>query len=353
MTVYVIVSPPGLELGKNIRDALKKLPNHLRRSKLLQESGEDGGNNKENKSDRCSYASMGELLKNYVSENWDKDVTITSEQFPELLTTCAIVPLFKRPQVQGVLFNGPLPLDIGEEEQMYYNYVIWGDDGDNSSTESTKFVDYKVVMRSCSCHKGLDSIREKFCVQLCNVSVDAELNAVSRLTSMLEYAPRRPGWDIYFMQMAVLVSSRSNCLKRCVGSVIVRDRRIVSTGYNGTPFGVKNCIDGGCTRCSNTAVKAGEALDICTCMHAEANALMEAGRNRTVGGTLYVTLHPCLNCCKLICQAGIEQVFYLEEYQAALEDRGLKLLNEVGISCLRLEDPLETFVKEAGSLIVS
>ena len=98
----------------------------------------------------------------------------------------------------------------------------------------------------------------------------------------------RPSWDLYFMKLAHLVSQRTNCMKRAVGCVIVKDSRLVASGYNGTPFGMKNCNEGACQRC-NSMASAGTQLDTCFCIHAEENAIIEGGRAKTDGGTAYVT----------------------------------------------------------------
>lgn len=99
------------------------------------------------------------------------------------------------------------------------------------------------------------------------------------------------------MRLATVVSTRSNCMKKAVGAVIVNDFRIVSTGYNGTPFGVKNCMDGGCPRC-NDYFPPGVGYDQDLCIHAEENAVIEAGRTKIKGSTAYTTLFPCLMCAK-------------------------------------------------------
>lgn len=108
----------------------------------------------------------------------------------------------------------------------------------------------------------------------------------------------RPPWDNYFMLLASLASLRSNCMKRRVGAVLVREKRVVSTGYNGTPRGVRNCGEGGCTRCNSggdgfgggqegvTLRGMGEGMEECLCLHAEENALLEAGRERVSGGSI-------------------------------------------------------------------
>mmetsp|Transcript_4446 Transcript_4446/g.6575 ORF Transcript_4446/g.6575 Transcript_4446/m.6575 type:complete len:138 (+) Transcript_4446:615-1028(+) len=115
------------------------------------------------------------------------------------------------------------------------------------------------------------------------------------------------------MRIAHVASTRTNCMKRAVGAVIVRDCRIVSTGYNGTPFKLKNCNEGGCPRCNSNAA-SGVGLDECLCIHAEENAVIEGGRQNTNGGTCYVTTFPCLMCAKNLVQAGIKRIVYDREY---------------------------------------
>jgi dCMP deaminase len=146
----------------------------------------------------------------------------------------------------------------------------------------------------------------------------------------------RPSWDEYFMKIAEDASTRSNCLRRKVGALIVKQRNIISTGYNGTPMGVKNCFEGGCPRCISD-VERGQGYDTCICVHAEANAILLAARhgNATDGGVLYTTIRPCFSCLKEAVQAGIKEIVYeakdayeglLEEaYQALVRDSELAL----------------------------
>lgn len=94
----------------------------------------------------------------------------------------------------------------------------------------------------------------------------------------------RPSWDTYFMHLSDLAARRSNCMKRRVGCILVKDSRVVATGYNGTPRGLRNCNEGGCDRCNSNA-RCGTGLDRCLCMHAEENALLEAGRSRVDFGS--------------------------------------------------------------------
>jgi len=153
-----------------------------------------------------------------------------------------------------------------------------------------------------------------------------------------EKIARRPAWDAYFMNIAHVASSRANCLSRQVGAVIVKDKQIISTGYNGTPKGVKNCGEGGCPRCWGSA-PSGTRLDECLCVHAEENAIVQAACNGIgiQGATLYTTFCPCLYCAKSIINAGIKRVVYRECY--AMDEATERLLAGVGIelTCLAVK----------------
>ena len=140
----------------------------------------------------------------------------------------------------------------------------------------------------------------------------------------------RPSWDEYFMDIARVVSKRSNCSRRSVGAVIMKDNHILSAGYNGTPKGVRNCIDGGCPRCSGK-VESGTHLDECRCSHAEQNAICQAARYGVSidGATIYVTISPCLTCAKLIINAGIREVVYGGDY--AFQDVVKAMFKEAGV----------------------
>jgi dCMP deaminase len=148
----------------------------------------------------------------------------------------------------------------------------------------------------------------------------------------------RPSWDEYFMSIARVVASRSNCVKRKVAAVITKDRRIISTGYNGTPRGVRNCNEGGCPRC-NAFAEGGTRLDECLCSHAEENTITQAAYHGVIvrGGTIYTTFSPCLTCTKMIINAGIEEVVYSAEYP--LGDTALELLREAGVKLRNVELP--------------
>jgi len=150
--------------------------------------------------------------------------------------------------------------------------------------------------------------------------------------------PERPGWDEYYMRIAEAVSSRSNCLRRRVGALIVVENAIIAAGYNGTPIGVRNCCDGGCPRCASDA-PPGAGYDTCVCVHAEQNAIVLAARhgNATNGGALYATLRPCFGCAKEAIQAGIRELVFDQPYQydAELEEAYRRLIGESGIRLRR------------------
>ena len=141
---------------------------------------------------------------------------------------------------------------------------------------------------------------------------------------------KRPSWDEYFMNIAHVTSSRSNCKRRHVGAVIVKNNRIVSTGYNGTPRGITNCFEGGCPRCNSNAA-TGERLDECYCCHAEENAIVQAAYHGVSvrDSTMYTTSSPCLLCTKMIINAGIKEVVYHKTYK--FEETVKKLFAQTGI----------------------
>ena len=155
------------------------------------------------------------------------------------------------------------------------------------------------------------------------------------LLQLLREVPR-PGWDQYFMNIAKVAASRSNCLKRKVAAIIVRDKRIISTGYNGTPRGTRNCNEGGCPRC-NSLASSGTSLDQCLCSHGEENAIVQAAYHGAglSNSTLYSTFAPCLLCAKMIINSGISDVVYNQDYP--LNDSAFKLFEEAGVKVRKLE----------------
>lgn len=147
----------------------------------------------------------------------------------------------------------------------------------------------------------------------------------------------RPPWDEYFMNIAHAAATRGNCIKRKVGAILVVDRRIISTGYNGTPRGTRNCNEGGCPRCSGAA-PTGARLDECLCSHAEENALTQAAYHGVAvrGATIYTTLCPCLMCSKMIINSGVAEVVHDSAY--AMDEAAAALLAQAGVKIRRLRE---------------
>ncbi len=141
----------------------------------------------------------------------------------------------------------------------------------------------------------------------------------------------RPSWDEYFMKLAHEVATRTTCVRRAVGAVIVKDRRILATGYNGVPTGLRHCAEVGCLR-QQLGIPSGQRQEICRGLHAEQNAIIQAARYGTniMGASIYVTTQPCVTCAKMIINAGIEEIVYQNPYpdelsMSMLEEAGIKL----------------------------
>jgi len=128
-------------------------------------------------------------------------------------------------------------------------------------------------------------------------------------------AGNRPSWDEYFLSIAELVSSRSTCLRRKVGAVIVRDKRILSTGYNGAPSGIEHCATAGCIR-EKLKIPSGERHELCRGLHGEQNAFLQAALHGTSlkDSILYSTTQPCIICAKMIINAGIREIVIRGDY---------------------------------------
>lgn len=147
----------------------------------------------------------------------------------------------------------------------------------------------------------------------------------------------RPSWDEYFSTIAVLTSKRSNCVRRHVGCIIVKNKRILSLGYNGTPRGTANCFEGGCIRCNSPDSTAGSHLDLCMCLHAEENAMLFVSQRDLEGADMYITLMPCISCTKKIIQCGISRVVYKQSYAPELDTVTLHILQRSGVRVEKIE----------------
>ena len=146
----------------------------------------------------------------------------------------------------------------------------------------------------------------------------------------------RPSWDEYFMQIVDLVKTRSTCLRRQVGALIVKDKRILASGYNGAPAGVSHCAEVGCLR-QQLNVPSGERHELCRAIHAEQNAIVQAAYSGTSvnGSTMYVSLQPCSLCAKLMINAGIKKLVFRGNYP---DELALSMLNEAGVELVNFDE---------------
>ena len=147
---------------------------------------------------------------------------------------------------------------------------------------------------------------------------------------------QRPSWDTYFMNITTLVAQRSTCTRRAVGAIIVKDKRILSTGYNGAPSGIRHCLEVGCLR-ESLQVPSGERHELCRGIHAEQNAIIQAAYHGVSvnNAVLYCTNQPCAICAKMIINAGIKKIFYQSGYSDALAQ---EMLSEAGIDLIKHDD---------------
>ena len=147
----------------------------------------------------------------------------------------------------------------------------------------------------------------------------------------------RPSWPEYFMAITKMVAKRTTCLRRGVGAVLVKDKRILATGYNGAPAGLRHCEEVGCLR-ENESIPSGTRHELCRGLHAEQNVILQAAYHGIPisGATIYCTNKPCVICSKMIINAGIKKIYYDEGYNDPLADQ---MLEEAGLEIVRLKSP--------------
>ncbi len=147
--------------------------------------------------------------------------------------------------------------------------------------------------------------------------------------------PVRPDWDVYFMTIAREVATRSTCLRRQVGAVLVKDKRILATGYNGAPRGMRHCAEVGCLR-EKLHVPSGERHEICRALHAEMNALLQAAMHgvAVADAVIYTTTHPCVLCAKMLINTGVRRIYIAEGYP---DDLAREMLSEAGVELITIE----------------
>jgi dCMP deaminase len=159
---------------------------------------------------------------------------------------------------------------------------------------------------------------------------------------MMNAMDDRPSWEKYFMDITCLVAKRSTCTRRAVGAIIVKDRRVLATGYNGAPSHVRHCVEVGCLR-EQLDVPSGERHELCRGIHAEQNAIIQAAYHGASikGGTLYCTNLPCSICAKMIINAGIRRIIYQNGYADTISQ---EMLAEAKVELIHL-DSEETEVR--------
>ncbi|KAK9237276.1 cytidine deaminase-like protein [Lipomyces kononenkoae] len=275
------------------------------------------------------FDSVADLL-DFVTKRWREKFVTTNIHTVETVEVLSPRPFFLLIAVQS-------PTMV-----RYHRYRIkrklLGDEPMSLEAFTAKS-DYDLYRSS----NALAPLMYKSRLQILNATQSIELLYVKLSNlNLCDESRLRPSWDAYFMELANLAARRSNCMKRRVGCVLVRENRVIATGYNGTPRGVKNCNEGGCTRCNSGGLD-GSNLGTCLCLHAEENALMEAGRERIADeSVLYCNTCPCLTCSIKIVQMGLKEVVYSRSY--SMDDKSFSVLREGGITLRQYSPPEEGVV---------
>ncbi|KAK5684358.1 Deoxycytidine monophosphate (dCMP) deaminase [Elasticomyces elasticus] len=279
---------------------------------------------------RPPFASVNDLVE-FTTANWQKNFCTTS-----IHSEAVVEALCHRPFFVLIHVDGPIS-------------IRWQRFKDRCTQASmTPPTLEQFVLRNdehlYNAANGLASLASRAQVKLLNSTTSLSmLHAALDALNLTDPSRMRPTWDHYFMTLASLAARRSNCMRRQVGCVLVRSNRVISTGYNGTPRNVKNCNDGGCPRCNDGGGRSGVGLSTCLCLHAEENALLEAGRERVGGGAvLYCNTCPCLTCSIKIVQVGITEVVFNQSYY--MDAEAAKIFNEAGVKLRQFSPPKEGLV---------
>lgn len=274
--------------------------------------------------DQQIFPSFDALL-NHVTENWRSNYVLSHIDHLETLKA-----LQKRPFFLHLSIDAPLTLRFQRHQLK---------NGEKALSRS-EFIEQSDDLLFNAANPLLE-INNQAHIKIINTSTSLkDLYVKLSELDLLNQERLRPTWDSYFMRLADLAALRSNCMKRRVGCVIVKDNRVVATGYNGTPRNLTNCNEGGCPRC-NKGHGSGAALSTCLCLHAEENALLEAGRDRIAGenSILYCNTCPCLTCSIKIVQSGIKQVVYAQSY--SMDEYSHKVFSEARIVLRQYVPPKE------------
>lgn len=276
------------------------------------------------------FGSASDIL-DYTTRHWRTDFVTDS-----LTLRRDIAPFFIRPWFMLVGVDAPVMMRFGRSNSSNLEDFVRDDD------ELVYGVDSPNANTITASRSSTQSQAQPFPLsELTDATKLSIINAFPSIPTfhahldkldLLDPTRLRPSWDTYFMTLATLAAQRSNCMKRRVGAILVRDNRILATGYNGTSRGLKNCNEGGCPLCNDPAASLQ-----CICLHAEENAILEAGRER-VGrnAVLYSNTCPCLKCTIIIIQAGVKEVVYELSYK--VDEESAKRFAEAGVK-LRKHTP--------------
>lgn len=288
-----------------------------------------------------SYAfSTTTALLDFVTKHWRSRWVTTDVHDEAVLDTLSRRPFF-------ILISVDAPLTV--RWQRYQRRSSEQQETENQDPISLEEFVSQSDQHLYDVSHGVLPLMSRAAIRLLNTSSDlAHLYATLGKLDLTNPDRLRPSWDSYFMALASLAAQRCNCMKRAVGCVLVDSRHhVISTGYNGTPRHLLNCGEGGCPRC-NSGESSGAALSTCLCLHAEENALLEAGRERIRDGSiLYCNTCPCLTCSIKIVQVGITEVVYSQGYSMDTEtaeifrNAGVKLRQFSAVSTPFLHSFLE------------
>ncbi|OBA26881.1 hypothetical protein HANVADRAFT_24366 [Hanseniaspora valbyensis NRRL Y-1626] len=277
-----------------------------------------------------------ENLVDIVTANFDKNCIVICDSLSTISEN--IETLKKRPSFIHLHIEIPLSFMMKKEKiasDKVFDFIQLKEENFKNYSSIYKNPSIKISLQSNN-HTVLDKTAEiSYIKQLLEIPI---FKHTTLSTKQGISSPQRPSWDEYFMQLANLASTRSNCMKRKVGCCIVSKNKVVATGYNGTPRNLTNCFSGGCKRCNigsmnlngNGAVKNVHTLGTCFCLHAEENALLEAGNIRIDSDcVLYCDTCPCITCSVKIVQAGIGEVVYSQSYN--MDSESFAIFEEAGI----------------------
>ncbi|KAI0530037.1 cytidine deaminase-like protein [Xylaria digitata] len=281
-----------------------------------------------------TFASEGDLL-NFVTKHWRSRWVTTDIHSEAVLDALSRRPFF-------ILISVDAPVTVRWRRHQARQEQLSA-----SSRESISLEDFVAESDAhlYDADAGVLPLMSRAAIRLLNTSDSmAHLYATLGKLDLTNGDRLRPSWDSYFMALASLAARRCNCMKRAVGCVLVDSkRRVISTGYNGTPRNLTNCMEGGCPRCNSGDVTSGVSLATCLCLHAEENALLEAGRERIRDGSvLYCNTCPCLTCSIKIVQVGISEVVYNQGY--SMDGETARVFLSAGVKLRQFSPPADGLI---------